>query len=308
MSASRGKAEGLRVERRDGLLRARFAAMASPCELLIDGGSVREARELGAIAAAEAWRIEAKYSRYREDSVLSRVNRGAGAPVPVDAETAALLDYADLCHALSGGRFDVTSGVLREAWRFDGSDRVPTPARVAALLPRIGWERVGWTAGAAEVRLPVGMEIDLGGIGKEYAVDRAAGLVGARTDRPFLVNFGGDLVASAPRARGAWAVGVERSGGGCARPLALERGAVATSGDARRHLLAGGVRYGHVLDPRTGWPVVDAPRSVTVVAGTCASAGTLATLALLHGAGAERFLAAQDARWHCEREGRARAA
>ena len=300
-------------ERRGAAWRVRFSAMASPCELLVDGGPREHARELGRIVAAEARRIETKYSRYLEGSVVQRINSAGGAPVELDAETVALLGFAAECHAASGGRFDVTSGVLREAWRFDGSERVPTRRAVAALLPRIGWHRAslraspGGTHGGATFALPAGMQIDFGGIGKEYAVDRAVALAAGLASRPFLVNFGGDLAASGPPAGGAWHVGVERPGE-APWTLALRRGAVATSGDARRHVLRDGVRLGHVLDPRTGWPVADAPNSVTVLAPTCSAAGVLATLALLHGAGAEDFLAGQEidgraVRWRCERDG-----
>lgn len=139
------------------------------------------------------------------------------------------------------------------------------------------------------------MEIDFGGIGKEYAVDRAAALVRDITDTPVLINFGGDLFATAPPAgQPHWLVGVESIGGLQSAMIQLQRGALATSGDARRFLLKNGKRYPHVLTPRTGWPVLDAPRSVTVAANTCVEAGLLATLAMLHGREAEDFLAAQQ--------------
>ena len=313
-AARRDGPEGLELGRAGAHHRIAFRAMASPCEVLVDGGAASEARALGELARAEAARVEAKFSRYREDSVVGRINRAGGAPVAVDAETAALLDFAAECHALSGGRFDVTSGALREAWRFDGSGRVPPAEAVAALLPRVGWHRARWPAGHAAgaggdasseraLALPPGMEIDLGGVGKEYAVDRVAALLAARTARPFLVNFGGDLAASAPPASGAWRVGVERPEG-APWTLPLARGALATSGDARRYVLKDGVRHGHVLDPRTGWPVAGAPRSVTVAAPTCTAAGALATIALLHGADAEAFLEARGVSWRAERDGR----
>ena len=139
------------------------------------------------------------------------------------------------------------------------------------------------------------MEIDFGGIGKEYAVDRAAALVRDITDTPVLINFGGDLFATAPPAgQPHWLVGVESIGGLQSAMIQLQRGALATSGDARRFLLKNGKRYPHVLNPRTGWPVLDAPRSVTVAANTCVEAGLLATLAMFHGREAEDFLAAQQ--------------
>ena len=286
----------LKLQRCGDHHRARFTAMASPCEVLVDSGDPLESRLLAEAACAEALRIEHKFSRYRPDGVVAAINGGGGRPVVVDDETADLLDFAARCHELSGGRFDVTTGVLRRAWRFDGSDGVPTAATVAALLPLVGWPQVTWRR--PTLTLPVGMEIDLGGIGKEYAVDRVAALLSERTAAAVLVNFGGDLRTVGTHRGGGWEVGVERPGVEAAAALALrlETGALATSGDARRYLHKDGVRYGHVLDPRTGWPVVAAPRAVTVLADTCLEAGLLATLALLHGADAEDFLAAEGVR------------
>jgi thiamine biosynthesis lipoprotein len=255
------------------------------------------AERILALAAGEAARIEAKFSRYRRGNLIDAINTAGGRTVVVDAEMAGLLDYAARLYELSGGLFDVTSGVLRRVWHFDGSDRVPSEHAVAALLPFVGWEKVRWRA--PELTLPPGMEIDLGGIGKEYAVDRAAALVQPLSTN-CLLNFGGDLLALGPQAGGTpWRVGIEsvREPGTAARHIDLSVGALATSGDARRYLFKDGRRYGHVLDPTTGWPVPDAPRSVTVAAPTCTEAGALATLALLHGSGAETFLAAQGVRF-----------
>lgn len=296
--------------------RARFAAMASPCEVLIDGGDATLAESLHTLARDEAQRIERKFSRYRDDSVIGRLHAHArvhpGQPFEVDDETAGLFDLAAQCHALSEGRFDITSGVLRRVWRFDGSDRVPSADAVDAVRRDIGWQRLRWSR--PMLFLPAGMELDLGGIGKEYAVDRVLGLLRQQTERPLLVNFGGDLAVSGPRADGTpWHVGIERpppqAGTSAARPvdaagsgalapdaaglLAVRAGGIATSGDARRFLVKDGVRYGHILDPLTGWPVQGAPRSVTVAAPTCTEAGLLATLAMLQGPGAEALLAAQ---------------
>ncbi|MBL8340357.1 MAG: FAD:protein FMN transferase [Rubrivivax sp.] len=270
--------------------------MASPCEVLVEGVSREVAAGLLALAREEALRIERKFSRYRADSVVAMLHASGGQPVAVDDETAHLLDFAAHCHAASGGLFDVTSGVLRAAWRFDGGSTLPEPALVERLRQRVGWPRVQWQRPL--LTLPEGMELDLGGIGKEYAVDRVLTLLRARTAAPLLVNFGGDLAVSGPRSDGrAWSVGIEQPGGEAAAAgvIALAAGGLATSGDARRFLLKDGVRYGHLLDPRTGWPVRNAPRSVTVAAPTCTEAGVLATLAMLQGPEARTWLAAQGA-------------
>ncbi len=290
------------LERRGDLWRGSFAAMGGPCEVLLATADGDLARELADLAAAEALRIERKFSRYRPDSVIGRINAAAGAPVAVDGETARLLDLAGRAHALSEGRFDVTSGILRRLWTFDGGDRVPSRRQVRALLPLIGWPRVGWRP--PEITLPDGMEIDLGGLGKEYAVDRTVALLADRSPIPALVNFGGDLaVTGPPSPDGAWRVGVEDPGreDRAERLIELREGAMATSGDARRYLLRAGVRYPHILDPRTGWPVMGAPRAVTVLAGSCTEAGLLATMAMLKGREAEAFLEAQGVAWWCRR-------
>lgn len=283
-----------------------FNAMASPCEFLMEVHEQEVAISLLDIAAREALRIEQKFSRYRDDNIIHAINTGNGKVVEVDEETAQLLDYAAQCYQLSDGFFDITSGVLRQGWRFDGNSQVPSKEHIASLLPRIGWHKVTWNR--PMIQLPPGMEVDLGGIGKEYATDRIVLLLKEQTDAGFLVNLGGDIATHGPRQNGAgWFVGVEDPD----KPLTLnpqtgrmyelKRGAIATSGDARRFILKDGVRYGHIFNPYTGFPEKDAPRSVTVVTDTCTEAGILATLAMLHGARAESFLEKQGVKYWCVR-------
>ena len=265
--------------------------MASPCEVRVDSSSRILTSQIGRIAEAEARRIEYKYSRYRDDSVITQINGSEGKPVLVDEETAALLDYADSCYRISRGLFDITSGVLRRIWRFDGSAGIPDRREVKKLLPFIGWSRVVWNR--PHLTLPAGMEIDFGGLGKEYAVDSAVLRIMQVSDVPVLVNFGGDLRVSGPlRDRRRWLVAIESADGDgiTSSRLELSGGALTTSGDARRFLRKNGVRYSHILDPRNGWPVKHAPRSVTVAAPTCMEAGVMSTLAMLKGRKAEAFL------------------
>lgn len=277
--------------------------MGSPCELLVETDDEALAQDLLHVVADEAWRIEDKYSRYLPGNVVARINESNGSPVTVDDETAKLLDFAATLYELSDRRFDITSGVLRKAWNFDGSDRVPSASSVRKLMRTIGWHRVSWQRPA--IRMQPGMQIDFGGIGKEYAVDSAAILVAKRTSDPCLLNFGGDLVATGQeRPPNGWQVGIEtatRDGPAAEKLIRLKTGALATSGDARRFLLKNGVRYGHILDPLTGWPVKGAPRSVTIAADTCTQAGMLATLAMLRGDGAEEFLRNQNVQFWCQR-------
>jgi thiamine biosynthesis lipoprotein len=288
----------LTIEERSGVLLAVcFTAMAGPCEILFENADRAYALDLGALAAHEAWRIEQKYSRYRDDSVVASIQSNRGLEIEVDDETASLIDFARHCFELSDGLFDITAGVLRAAWQFDGSDRIPEPAAVQALLPMIGFDKLHWQS--PHLVLPPGMELDFGGVGKEYAVDRAYDLLAAQRSAPFLINFGGDLRANKSPLQGPWQVGIERPDADrdAAIVLELEHGALATSGDSRRFLLKDGIRYGHILDPHTGWPVPDSPRSVTVAASSCTEAGLLSTLALLRGAQAQAFLEEQGVRY-----------
>lgn len=268
--------------------------MASPCEILIETSDIDQGTKLINSAANEAWRIESKFSRYKTNNIIYKINNARGKAVRVDEETASLLDYAASCYELSEGLFDITSGILRQAWKFDGSDNLPDQSDIDALLGLIGWEKLQWIN--PELKMPDKMQIDFGGIGKEYAVDKVLGLLTTQTTSPLLVNFGGDLHASGTRTQQRpWITGIadpfqsEEPG----NTLELYRGALATSGDAYRFLEENGIRYSHVLNPKTGWPVIDAPRSVTVAAENCTQAGILATLAMLHGLDAEEFLKSQ---------------
>lgn len=274
----------------------RFHAMASPCQVLMETDSRIEASSVLSAVAGEVRRIEQKFSRYRTDNIIHSVNRSGGRAVEVDTETAGLLDYAARLHDLSEGSFDITSGVLRRIWKFDGGSSLPADDAVREILRLVGWDKVDWSG--TSIRLAPGMEIDLGGIGKEYAADRAARLAADAAAGSCLVNLGGDLAVTRPRKDLApWSVGIQDPGTsafGAKKIIQLTAGAIATSGDANRFLLKDGVRYGHILDPRTGWPVPQAPRSVSVAAGTCLDAGMLATFAILQGVEAESFLNEQQ--------------
>jgi thiamine biosynthesis lipoprotein len=265
--------------------RVRFRAMGSPCELWLHA-PCESTLERGARAGAdEVARLERKYSRYRDDSVASAINRsaGSGTPVRVDPETARLLDFAATCHAQSDGLFDVTSGCLRRVWDFKRG-RVPEPGEVRALLGRIGWHRVGWES--PEILLPEpGMELDFGGYVKEYAADRAAQACREAGIAHGLVDLGGDLAVIGPHPDGSpWQVGIRHPAARsrAIATIALRAGGIATSGDYERYAMRDGRRYGHILSPRTGWPV-ESFLSVSVVASHCLIAGSASTIAMLRG-------------------------
>ncbi|TWX64564.1 FAD:protein FMN transferase [Colwellia demingiae] len=279
-----------------------FNAMASPCEVIVQTQNKRLAEQVAQCVSHEVWRIEDKYSRYDSQSICSQINNNAGNKVAIDEETFLLLNFAEQCYQLSDGLFDISSGVLRKVWSFDSlsgeCQHFPSASDVNKLLNFVGWNRVSYDQ--QSINLPQNMELDFGGIGKEYAVDRCILLAKQITNEPILVNLGGDLAVTGPRLNNqAWQVAIEHPDSDVLGQrqdmiVALNQGALATSGDARRYLIKEGIRYGHVLNATTGWPIINAPRSITTVAPQCIQAGILATLALLQGEHAEQFLTEQD--------------
>ena len=269
--------------------------MASDCEVRLAGVSAERAQTLAALAMAEVRRIEAKYSRYRSDSVVARINAAAGngAPIAIDAETAQLLAFAAQLYALSGGLFDATSGVLRQVWDFKAA-RKPTAQQLAEVLPRIGWNHVQWDDQTARLAL-AGMELDFGGFGKEYAADRAATMLATEGAQHGMVNLGGDIRVIGPQADGSpWSMGIRnpRQDDTVIASIPISAGALATSGDYERFFVEQDQRFCHILNPKTGWPA-QCWQSISVIAPVCVAAGAMSTTAMLNGPDAIAFLQAQ---------------
>jgi len=257
--------------------------MGSRCEIRLYAAAEERAAAGARAAIADVQRLEAKYSRYRNDSATAEINRvaAAGGAIDVDEETATLLDYAATCHGQSEGLFDLTSGVLREAW---GPERsaLPDADTLERLLARVGWSKVRWQ----RPRLAFGasgMEIDFGGVVKEYAADRAAVICAEAGFRHGLVDLGGDIKIIGPHPDGApWVVGIQhpRIADAVMATLDVSYGAVATSGDYERFFQIDGKRYCHILSPRTGMPVRGLA-GVSVAAEECVVAGSATTIAML---------------------------
>lgn len=257
--------------------------MGSPCQIRLCAESEAQALAIARRAMADVLGIEARYSRYRDDSILAKINRVAAeaGQIDVDEETAGLLDYARTCYEESGGLFDITSGILRKAWDFK-SGRLPSVEQLHALLAKVGWDKLSWQWPCLEFKVP-GMELDFGGIGKEYAADRAATLCYEQGARHGLVDLGGDIKVIGPPADGtAWQVGIQhpRQRDGLMATIDLKLGAVASSGDYERHFEIDGRRYSHLLNPKTGWPA-QGLAAVSVIAPQCLIAGSASTIAML---------------------------
>ncbi len=251
----------------------------------VDDRGRERAERVARAVEAEARRIEVKFSRYRESSLVSEINRNAGrTPVAVDRETEQLVLFALDLARMTGGRFDPTVGVLRRVWDFR-SGRIPAEDEVAALLPLVDASAVSVQDRTVFLR-HAGMELDLGGVGKEYAVDRAADLLQSEGIGAAVVDFAGDVRTVGVRGDGRpWTVGVvdPEDRRRCRFVVRVVGGAgVATSGSYERGFVRDGRRYHHILDATTGWPARGLA-SATIVGRSTFRAGRFATAAFLLG-------------------------
>jgi FAD:protein FMN transferase len=257
-----------------------FNALGGVCDIDVVG--MQQPDHLIQLAVAEVRRIETKYSRYIDSSVVGQINAQAGCDwVSCDVETCGLLDYANTLHQHSDGLFDITSGVLRRVWNFADS-KVPFPQEIKKILPLIGWSKVERKNHLVRLKKK-DMQIDLGGFGKEYAVDRVATIFLENGVTSALINFGGDVRALGTKPDGSpWQIGIQdpRQLNQCFATLNLSQGALATSGDYERFFEIGDKRYCHILNPKTGMPVMYW-RSVTVLAPLASAAGATTTIAML---------------------------
>jgi thiamine biosynthesis lipoprotein len=263
--------------------KAGFQALGGDCEITLAASNAEQASAAIEVAIAEIGRIEKKYSRYREDSLLSQINAGAGSGewFICDPETLSLLAIADRLYETSDGLFDITSGIFRRVWDFRAA-RLPDATEIEKVLACIGWPLVERNGEA--IRLPsVGMEIDFGGFGKEYAADQAAAVLAGIGIGHGMVNLGGDVRVLGPQPDGTpWIVGIRhpREPGKILASIPLSHGALTTSGDYERYFEVAGKRYCHILHPQTGYPVshwqslsVFGPDALTV--GSCSTIGML---------------------------------
>lgn len=273
-----------------------FKAMGSPCEFH-GYGQDKMWQQTCELAKSEVIRLEKKYSRYLSNSALSKINSTSHIePFPVDSETAGLLNYARMCYEQSGGLFDITSGVLREVWDFKSKEpKLPSQSELDDVLKRVGFNQVLWDG--ETIQLQQGMELDFGGMVKEYAADRAKQIFLQQGIVHGLVNLGGDMAFMGGKPnKQPWAVGI-RDGlypKQAACTLQFSKGAIATSGAYERNFVLDGKRYCHLLNPKTGMPV-SYLASVSVMSESCLVCGSMATIAMLKGHEGQSWLKQEHA-------------
>lgn len=270
----------------------RARSMGTVVDLTVWTADQAAAEAASRAAFAELERIDRLMSHWIPTSDVERINAAAGGPpVAIGEETFHLLEVAQQVARRSGGVFDVTVGGLRGLWKFDHQSNdgsVPTAAEVRARLGLIGWQRLALDKGKRTAQLRrAGMAITLGGIAKGYAVDRAVAILHQRGLRDFILQAGGDLYVSGQKGGTPWRVGIRDPRGPRDAPFALTElrdRSFSTSGDYERALVIDGVRYHHILDPRSGMPAM-ASRSVTVLAKDALTADAWSKVLFILGPG-----------------------
>ena len=240
------------------------------------------------LAVAEIRRIERLISSWDSTSQTSAVNRAAGLrPVTVDRELFDLLRRSAGISRLTDGAFDVTYASVDKLWHFDGTmTALPDSTAIRASVARIGYGKIVFDEEATTVFLPEeGMKIGFGAIGKGYAADRARALLEARGVRAGIINASGDLTAWGKQPDGSdWMVAITNplNKARAFAWLPVQNRAVVTSGNYEKHVTFGGVRYAHIIDPRTGYPATGIV-SATVFAPRAELADALATAVFVMG-------------------------
>jgi len=270
--------------RRDVLMMDTFVSV------LADG---RQAEKVLDDAIVEMQRLEALLSAHVAGSDVYRINNARGEQVSVSAETIEVLAVAEEAFRKSNGAFDVTIGAVLKLWGFGTDDRrVPSAAELLEVMAGVGFANVEFSREDQWVRLKhPGTRLDFGGVAKGYIVDRAAEFISSRGIRHAVVDAGGDVRIvggrpNIPRWRGARParVGVQDpvTRANLIAVVSVMDAAVLTSGDYERYFMEDGVRYSHIIDPRTGRPV-QGLSSVTIVASKAAVADALATAVMVLG-------------------------
>ncbi len=272
----------------NGVHKLEFRAMSTQCQIKLHGVSASVARDFQRDAVEWVGQFEARYSRFIPDSLIGKINAAAGEHwVETDSETDRLLNLCQELFFFTRGSFDPTALPLMKLWNWKANPPViPTDDAIQAARQLVGWNKIQRRPGG--IFLPqAGMSLDLGGIGKEYAVDCVMNMAIARGIPNVLIDFGQDVrvLGHAPEKK-FWWIGLDdaTAPGKCWAGVAVTDHAVATSGDYLRNFVFNGRRYGHIIDPRTGYPALNDCRAVSVIAPSCTIAGLLSTSICILGA------------------------
>ncbi|MFC1566469.1 FAD:protein FMN transferase [bacterium] len=233
-------------------------------------------------AMNEIKRIEASFDRYKKDSLVAKFNKRE--QDVIDPELYELIDFSLNISRISDGAFDITIAPLVDLWNFkNDKPTLPSKKNIVAAKHFIGWQKIT-SDKTSDFIVPFGINIDLGGMVKGYAVDRAIEVLKQNGIKSALVNAGGDIFALGSKNGNPWKIGIQdpRNTEKIIGIIELENKAIVTSGDYERFFMHNGVRYHHILDPKTGYPAKGIS-SVTITAESCKYADSLSTAVFVLG-------------------------
>lgn len=272
----------------DILLKKRANLMGSVFEISLVGTDSASLEYQIQLVIDEIERIENLISEWRPNTQISEVNRNAGIrPVKVDREVFELTRRAISYSILSDGAFDISVAALDKIWRFDGSmDALPLDAAVQNSVTKVGFEKIELDSIASTIFLKQsGMKIGFGSIGKAYAADRGRHILQEMGVKGGLINASGDIALwGKPPGKKSWSIGISdpEKPYKITRKLRMKEGAVATSGNYQKYVMFNGVRYSHIINPRTGYPATELA-SVTVIGPMAEFANALSTSVMVLG-------------------------
>lgn len=276
--------------RKDGTIYAETQQMGTRVSINVHVGERAPAEAGAAIEAAfaEIERVEQIMSEWRPSSELSQLNDGAGGPLrPLSVDLFDILQRSKEIAQATGGAFDPTFYSVGQLWKYDPGSRPPTREAILEKLPLVDWRSIELDPATRSGRLAKpGMKMGLGAIAKGYAVDRASTILRERGFPDHIVEGGGDTFVSGTKAGKTWMVGIQRPDGpGSIAAIPARDRAVVTSGDYQRFIEFEGVRYSHILDPRTGFPVPEdrSLQSITILAPNATDGDAYATAVAVMG-------------------------
>lgn len=270
-----------------GLFKLKFKALGTVCEVQFRAESVEIAKEYRKLALGWLRDFEERWSRFKQTSLLCRINAEAGrSAVEITGADEEILKLCEHTFEISEGLNDPTSLPLTSLWdRAGREDRMPSDEEIEEAKKLISWPTVEW--GNGRVFLPEkGMALEIGGFGKEYAVDRLIDFAKRLDIVDCLVDLGRDVAALGQPPNGpVWVIGIEdaREEDAAAFRLAVSGKGLATSGNGRRFRMIGGRKFGHIIDPRSGWPAENNLLTASCLADDCLTAGLLSTNACIIG-------------------------
>jgi len=268
------------------LYKYHHAAMGTVVEIILMGGDEEASKKAALQAFMEIKRIEQLMSPWIESSDISRINRSAGKEwVKVFPETFDVIKKAKEISELSKGVFDISIGPLTQLWRKAREKKLPPSIEEArGRLDLVNFKNIGIDPEGKVLLKKKGMEIDLGGIAKGYAVDKAFELLRSLGYKNLIVNAGGDLRVGGLKNDQPWSIGIPdpRESQKIMAKVSVSDSAIATSGDYEKFFIYQGKRYHHILNPKTGFPT-DECQSVTIICKDGMKADALATAVFVMG-------------------------